>query len=161
MTMNRECIANEWPMKPQPRRQKTLYAVRVPSSATPANRGVSYEFVSYVRIDRLVVLYIRNAIAQEWGAHNRKARLLFGGGDQRAPGLTIDQIVVSRGTQAYTPHSVSLYAGWLLLRANFPLRLASRRLAATRLTTSLRSYMSPDSYKNNSSIRLRSGSKAL
>jgi hypothetical protein len=66
-----------------------------------------------------MVLYIRNVIAQ-WGAHKRKAGLLFGGGDvQRAPGLTIDQIVVPRRIQAHTPNDVSLYAEWLLLRAKF------------------------------------------
>jgi hypothetical protein len=33
-----------------------------------------------VHIERLVVFYIKNVIAQEWGAHKRKAGLLFGGG---------------------------------------------------------------------------------
>jgi hypothetical protein len=33
--------------------------------------------------------------------------------------LTIDQIVVPRRTHANTPNGVFLYAGWLLLRANF------------------------------------------
>jgi hypothetical protein len=35
------------------------------------------------RPDRLVVLYIRNAVAQDRGAHKREARLLFGGEIQR------------------------------------------------------------------------------
>jgi hypothetical protein len=34
-----------------------------------------------------VVFYIRNAMAQEWGAHKRKARLLFGGGDSKGARL--------------------------------------------------------------------------
>jgi uncharacterized membrane protein YfcA len=38
---------------------------------------------------------------------------LFGGGDSKAPGLTIDQIVVPRQTGAHTPNGVSLYARWL------------------------------------------------
>jgi hypothetical protein len=66
-----------------------------------------------------VVLYIRNAIPQDWDVHKRKAGLSLEGKIQRAPGLTIDQIVVPRRTQADTPNGVSLYAGWLLLRANF------------------------------------------
>src|SRR5829696_1657149 len=40
-----------------------------------------------------------------------------------------------------------------------PCMLAPLRSAAARLTTSLSLYMSPDSYKNRSSIRLRSGCK--
>jgi hypothetical protein len=47
----------------------------------------------------------------------QKSRAALGGGKiQRAPGLTIDQIVVPRRTRAYTPNGVSLYARWLLLR---------------------------------------------
>ena len=66
-----------------------------------------------------MVLYIRNAIAQDRDAHKRKAGLSLEGEIQRAPGLTIDQILVPGRTQANTPNGVSLYAGWLLLRANF------------------------------------------
>jgi hypothetical protein len=59
------------------------------------------------------------APAQDRGAHKRNARLLFGGEIQRAPGLPIDQIIVTRTSQAYTQNGVSLYARWLLVRANF------------------------------------------
>jgi hypothetical protein len=50
---------------------------------------------------------------------NRKAGPLWEEGDSKADGLTIDQIVVSKRTQAYTPSGLSLYAKWLLLGANF------------------------------------------
>jgi hypothetical protein len=47
---------------------------------------------------------------------NRKAGLPGRGKVQETPGLTIDQIVVSRRAGAYTPDGVSLYARWLLSR---------------------------------------------
>jgi hypothetical protein len=47
---------------------------------------------------------------------NRKAGLLWEGEIQRAPGLTIHQIVVPRRIGANTPNGVSLYARWLFSR---------------------------------------------
>jgi hypothetical protein len=50
----------------------------------------------------------------------RKAGPISGEGEsQRRPGLTIDRIVVPEQGRAYTPNGISLYAGWLLLTANF------------------------------------------
>ena len=67
------------------------------------------------------------------GRTQEKSRAALGGGKvQGPPGLTIDQIVVPRRTQAYTPNGVSLYAGWLLLRANF-VELRTRELRRIRL----------------------------
>ena len=63
--------------------------------------------------------YIKNVIAQEWGAQEKSRAALWRGEVQRAPGLTIDQIIVPRRIQAHTPNGVSLYAGWLYLRTNF------------------------------------------
>ena len=54
------------------------------------------------------------------GRTQQKSRALSLEGEiQRAPGLTVDQIVVLRRIQAHTPNGVSLYAGWLLLRVRF------------------------------------------
>jgi hypothetical protein len=47
---------------------------------------------------------------------NRKAGSLLGGESQRAPGLTINQIVLSGRTRAHTQFGVSLYARWPLSR---------------------------------------------
>jgi hypothetical protein len=63
-----------------------------------------------------VLMYIRYAIAQDRVQTREKPGALWRGEIQRAPGLTIDQIVVTRHTGAHTPNGVSLYAGLLLSR---------------------------------------------
>ena len=62
------------------------------SIAHPDRPGTPKRGCSYVYVDRLVVLYIRNAIPQDRGAGNRKAGPLLGGGSQRAPGSTITRL---------------------------------------------------------------------
>ena len=52
-----------------------------------------------------MVFYIRNVIAQEWGAHNRKARLLFGGGDSKGTRL-------NDSSDCSTEAERSIYAKW-------------------------------------------------
>jgi hypothetical protein len=63
-----------------------------------------------------VLTYIRDAIAQDRAQTSEKPGAHWRGEIQRAPGLTIDQIIVRRQTGARTPNGVSLYAGWLLSR---------------------------------------------
>src|SRR5215211_969230 len=56
-------------------------------------------------------------LSHRTGAQTReKPGALWRGEIQRAPSLTIDQIIVPRHTGAHTPNGVSLYAGWLLSR---------------------------------------------
>jgi hypothetical protein len=63
-----------------------------------------------------VVLYIRYPHRVGSGRTQQKSRAaLWRGEIQKAPGLTIDQIVVSKRTQGCTPNGISLYARWLLL----------------------------------------------
>jgi hypothetical protein len=51
------------------------------------------------------------------GAHtSEKPGCSLEGEIQKAPSLTIDQIVVLRQTGVHTPNGVSLYVGWLLSR---------------------------------------------
>src|SRR5215212_4714545 len=55
------------------------------------------------------------------GAHTtEKPGRSLEGGESKGPCLTIDQIVVPRRTQGYTPTGVSLYARWLLLGPTSP-----------------------------------------
>src|SRR5918994_5910884 len=73
---------------------------------------------SYVHTSRLVVpTYIRDAVTQDrWRGQEKSRAALWRGEIQKAPSLTINQIVVPRQTGAHTPNGVSLYARWLLLR---------------------------------------------
>src|SRR5215213_11262376 len=65
---------------------------------------------------------------------NRNAGPLWEGEVQRAPGLTINRIVVSGRTRAHTPNDISLYARWLFLRTNFfELRHGEVRLRSPKL----------------------------
>jgi hypothetical protein len=62
-----------------------------------------------------------------------KSRAALGGGKiQKAPGLTINRIVVSGRTRAHTPDGVSSYARWLLSRV-LGVRLSAFRAAATEV----------------------------
>ena len=69
-----------------------------------------------IYIDRPVVFHNRPPHSRI-GAHTteKPGCSLWRGEIQKEPGLTIDQIVVSKRTQRCTPNGISLYAKWLLL----------------------------------------------
>jgi hypothetical protein len=75
---------------------------------------VVFQSIMYkVQVYRLY--HIRNLSRGEPGHTREKPGRSWEGEIQRAPGLTIDHIVVPRRTQACTPDGISLYAIWLFL----------------------------------------------